>query len=488
MDNLQGGTLALEHHYHLDQRLDSFGLVTVYAGIQDPFDLPVRISVYDGLVDAGAAPSVADRIKDSAHRASRLDEPGLLATIDFGEIEQGVPFVVERTVPGPSLADRIESKSVFAPSDVADLVARLAGLLQTAHEHQFYHGAIKPEWVLFADDDAPFDRAHLAHLGIGPSMAELVDMSEAVLTTDLVDAFAPECFDVAARDDDAGESDESDSASDSRPHLTAAADQWALAALAYRLLVGVHPFFDDPVDASEGILRIKTEEPPSLQELGIDEPLATVVDRALSRDPDDRWPTIERFSEAFCDAVFESDASSSTSSTSDDDSPTAKVPGPSEPESGGEDPVDSAIDDADSATPPGPRPSGQLLTAALAALVVTNLVWFFVVLDGRSQPEDEQNDAPPPQVAVPDTLPVEGTGPQIDTDPSDSEIIEVRADGTEQPLGDTTPFVIAELLDERSKLEVLLRQPGYHDHRVTIEASDTRQDILLDLVDDADDT
>ncbi len=471
MENLQGGTLALEHHYHLDKRLDSFGLVTVYAGTQDPFDLPVRVAVYGGLLEADAGPDVAERIKDAAHRSSRLRSPGLLATVDFGEIEEGVPFVIERTVPGPSLSDRMEQKSVFSPDQVVELVSRLAHVLQPIHDDQLYHGCLKPEWIFFPSDDAPMDRACLAHVGISPSMSELTSMAQAVLTTDLVDAFAPESFDVAARD----QGDDDDPAP--RPHLSAASDQWALACTAYRLLVGVHPYFDDPVDASEGILRIKTEDPPSLSEMGIDEEIAQVIDRALHRDPQRRWPTVTAFARALDEAVHgraTSESSAETDSDPDDESTSPIVPTPQDL-----DEPDLATDDVELA---GPGPSGYLLTIALAALLLTNLGWFFALL--YDQPDDDDPDEPSvAQASEPGVLPAELMGTQIDTTPTAAQIVEIRSDGTEAPL-DTTPLSVSELLDQRSRIELLLRQPGYVDHRLTIDASETRQDIQIELIAD----
>lgn len=471
MENLQGGTLALEHHYHLDERIDSFGFVTRYAATQDPFDLPVQITVYSGLVDAGADVTISDTIKAAARRASVLEAPGLLAVVDFGEIEQGVPFVIEETVPGTSLAAQLETQAVFAPDDVLELVERLTELLQEASDRGVCHGNLKPEWILLPNDASSFSDARLGHFGLSPSMAELVAMPQAVLTTDLVEAFPPECFDVSARDQEQeSASDEGEQRDASRrSHLTPAADQWALAVLAYRLLVGVHPFFNDPVDASEGILRIKTEAAPSLAEMGIDEEIADVIDRALSRDPDDRWPSIDAFGRALRHAV--------RGPLGDDEDSSPR------PLAADEEQLDqSDIEEGPTAMEPmGPRPSGYLLTAALVGLLLTNLGWFFFTMAQEETGDDEASVAAEAQSPSPDTLP---SGLQLKTVPSNAELI-IVGDDEERSLG-ATPHVITESLFEGSQLSLILRNPGYHDQRLVLDETEVGQNLALHLIGDDD--
>ncbi len=483
MENLQGGTLALDHHYHLDERIRSVGLVTVYAATQDPFDHPVRVTVYDGLADDAVGPDIAARIKQSAHDASHLPVQGLLPVVDFGEIEPGIPFVIEKTRPGPSLTRRIEARDVFAPSDVATLVDRIADLLQRAHDAGICHGNLKPDWIVFGDDNAPLDTACLSHLGIGPSMRELVALSQTVLTTDLVDTFAPESFDVASRDDDTADPSPSElplDADGTSPHLTPAADQWALAALAYRLLVGVHPFFDDPVDASEGILRIKTEEPPSLSEMGVDPSVSDVIDRALSHEPDDRWPSIQDFSTALRQAIdgpstsSTGDGSPSTSATIDVDESDPTSGSPSETVDG-----DTSFDEQQPiAGPVEPQPSGLLLTGALVALLISNLGWFFWAMNDSSddEPVERQSADVEPAHALP-------TGLQIQTEPSAAQLSVLEADDGEAHMLGDTPQAIPQQLLETSYLKLLIDHDDYHDQQLTIEETETGQNIVLQLVD-----
>ena len=471
MEDLQGGTLALEHHYHLDRRIDSFGLVTLYAGTQDPFGLPVQITVYDRLPELGAGVELAERIEASARRASLLDEPGLFAVVDFGEIGEGIPFVIEQTVSGSSLAKKLQSQSVFSPRQVLALVDRIAPLLQNAHDRDIYHGNLKPEWIALPEGDEGFEAAHIGHFGLSPSMEELVQMPQAVLTTDLVEAFPPEAFDVAARDESPDEDADDDSPPSAAPHLTARADQWALGALTFRLLVGMHPYFDDPVDASEGILRIKTEQPPSLAEMGIDQEIADVVDRALSPDPQERWPSVDHFRRALRDAIDDSPKETDRS----DDSPTPAPVDGGRKNAGLEDSPDS---DLDPLSVPGPRPSGYLLTIALGALILSNLTWFFFTMadDGESTDLPEQAAE---EIAGSMVLP---SGLQLETSPADAELLRLRND-QEEVLG-TTPLVLSESLLNDGELHLLIRHGDYLDQPLFFRDSELGPSLRLPLIAD----
>ncbi len=450
MENLQGGTLALEHRYQIDTHRGSFGFVTLYEGTQDPFDLPVRIAVFDGLPEAGASDEIGRRIKESATRASLLRDDGLLATVDFGEIDRGLPFIIEEAVPGHSLADEIARRGALAPQEVADVVERLADLLTPLHRQGLFHGNLQPQWVLLPEGDDSHRRARVGHVGVGLTMEELLAMPQAVLTTDLVDAFAPEAFDSQIN----------------LPFPSAAADQWALAALAYRMFVGVHPFFDDPVDASEGIIRIKSDEAPSLKEMGIADEIADTISRGLRREPKRRFPSVQAFARALREAVDGPDA---TPLLDADHPPEATAS-----------PALQDLDTDDEPSPPtGPRPSGYLLTFALMALVLSNLGWFFLSLDETDAPAPEEATPPSPRTTLP-------AGLQLHTTPSGATIYAIPTDGTlpeeVPPLGDT-PFVLP--VDQRDQPHrFLVRLPGHLDQTFTIEETAAGQDLRLYLHED----
>ena len=457
MEDLQGGTLALEHRYQIDARLESAGLITLYTATQDPFLLPVRVAVYDGLPEAGGSPALIERIKTSAALASSLDLPGILHTADYGEIDTGLPFVIEESLPGTSLQALLSRKGVLSPEDVATLIDRLATLLQKAHDRSLFHGNLQPRWIILPEGKNQLSNARLGHFGLGFSLAELRAMPQAVLTTDLVEAFPPEAFDTNTDSE--------------TPHLSSDADQWALAALAYRLLVGVHPFFDDPVDASEGILRITSEEAPPLTDMGISTPISDAIARALRKNPARRWPSIQTFARELHQAVH-----GPSTSVDDLSSPSPSIdtdPPPSDPHP----PRTDSSSELSTPATIGPRPSGYLLTFALLALILSNLAWFFFSMT---------DDQIPPEEVIVEEASTLLAGLQLHSTPPGAQIFFL--DSPTDPLQEdalpiaTTPYVLPSSAPDGGTLHVLLRLPGHLDQRLAIDDTTSGQDLRLFLV------
>lgn len=453
MENLQGGTLALEHRYFLEARRESAGLITLYEGRQDPFGLSVRVVVYDGLPEAGADHRLVERIKHSATKAGELDVYGVLRATDFGEIDAGLPFFIEEVLPGRSLSTVLADKGVLSLADTVEIIEGLAKILRDAHRVERYHGNLQPRWIWIPEGKAGLSDPRLGHFGMGFSVDELLGMAQAVLTTDLVDALGPECFTSGEEGENRGEG---------RANLSAEADQWGLAALSYRLLVGVHPFFDDPVDASEGILRIKSEEAPSLTAMGISEEVAEVIARGLRRNPGERWPDVGLFAEKLREAAFGKRAETESAPR------VAERP----PEAAWQEEEDDEVAQAYL----GPRPSGYLLTAALVALLFSNLGWYFYMyvdapVDGVETVEEEAT-----------TL---LSGLQLHTSPPGAEIF-LLASEEEAPTQDTarlgsSPQVLPVSTENGDPVRVLVRREGYRDQVLTVEETAVGQDVRLFL-------
>lgn len=453
MENLQGGTLALEHRYHIESRQESAGLITIYGATQDPFQLPVRVIVYDGLPEAGAATPLLERIKASAREASELDLYGVLQASDFGEIDEGLPFVIEEVIAGRSLSSILSERGVLSLSETLEVIEGLAKILEEAHKRKRYHGNLQPRWIWIPEGKAGFSDPRIGYFGMGFGMAELLSMSQAVLTTDLVEAFAPECFGAAEGNKD-------------RPNLSADADQWALASLAYRLLVGVHPFFDDPVDASEGILRIKSEEAPSLRAMGISEEVAEVIARGLRKNPAQRWQGVGLFARRLREAI------SGKEEIVGDEKGSAAAP--ARKKGPGEEQEAQAAPSQDRIEYRGPRPSGYLLTIALMALVLTNLGWYFFHFAAEEVEEVEIVEEEGHRLL---------SGLQLHTSPPGAQIYLLEEEGTElleatEPIG-STPHVLP--TQEDGALRLLVRLGGFRDQRLFVEETAVGQDLRLIL-------
>jgi serine/threonine-protein kinase len=451
MQNLQGGTLALEHRYDVQQRTGQVGFVTLYHGMQDPFERPIWLTVYDVIAEAGAPPEVFERLRRRADLASHLDAPGVLRTLDYGEIEAGLPFVVSERVSGYTLETYLSREGTLSPEQTADIVDRLAEVLGAAHDQGVTHGSLTPHWIHIRDGD--LSSLMVGHFQLGLSIDEILAAEGAVMAREAAAPVPPEAFE--ERD---GENDELPP-----PHFSVAADVYALGTIAYTALTGVHPYFDDDQDASEGLLRLRTGEAEPLEDLGIDPDISDVVQRAIARDPADRWPDAEAFADALREIV-----SPERRPESEDRGESPDFDSPLEAEKGQE----LALKDAetpDSTEEREPGPADLLLTIIVAALLFSNLGWIYYI-----SYTDAGNDGGQ-QTSV---LPAE-TGLRIESDPSGAT---VRIVDGEMPsrLGET-PLVVSDGLLNGRQVELEVEKEGFEPARVRVDKNEDHHQIVVPL-------
>lgn len=378
LDNLQGGTLALEHRYDVLERADRHGFITLYHGRQEPFGKTVWIKAYDGLVDVGADVALFDRIKRACDVASHLDADGVLRVIDYGELEGGIPFVISERTDAEPLSHHLSREGTLSAEATAALLGRLARVLAGAHRQGIAHGALAPRWIYV--DGNRFGEASIGHFQLALTVREILSTESAVMSADAVSAFAPEMFEQAN-----AEGDDPEAVSTG---FALAGDVWALGVLAYTALVGVHPFFEDDLDASEGILRLRNEEPRPLSELGVDEEISDVVARALDKDPEARFESVEALADAFAQAVgIQEEADTPLSAPA---SPPSPARTDDEAQAPREKPPRRSFDEP---TERQPGPSDRLMTLVIVLLVLTNLAWLFYVT-GLSADERSSQTSP----------------------------------------------------------------------------------------------
>lgn len=194
--------------------------------------------------------------------------PNIVIVYDAGFAADGRAYLAMEDLEGGSLADRMAS-GPLAPDEVARIGIDLCGALTAAHEAGVLHRDVKPANVLIARDG----RHKLADFGIATVGVD--EQAQAALTP----AYAPpEAFEGR--------------------HLDARADQYSLGATLHALLRGEAPFSSrSGEELMAMLLRIADEGPPPLP-ADVPPELAGAIYRAMSRQPDDRYPTLATFSEA----------------------------------------------------------------------------------------------------------------------------------------------------------------------------------------------
>jgi tetratricopeptide (TPR) repeat protein len=218
------------------------------------------------------------RFKREALTAARLAGHARVVTIfDVGEWE-GRPYMVMEYLPGGTLADRAREGPVDWETALAWL-AQAAEALDAAHELGIVHRDVKPPNLLF---DARGDLA-VGDFGIARAADDTMGMTAAGTVLGTAGYLAPE----QALGRPAGP----------------ASDRYALAIVGYELLTGGRPFERSSTTA-EAAAHIHEPVPPASQRgVGLPPTVDRVFDRALAKEPAERYPSNAAFVEALRSAV-----------------------------------------------------------------------------------------------------------------------------------------------------------------------------------------
>jgi hypothetical protein len=95
--------------------------------------------------------------------AASLDHPGILPIHEAG-VEDGVPFLAMRYVPGRDLERMLRDEAPLPPVTALSIVRQVAAALDFAHRRGVLHGDVKPANILV--EDGPQLVAYLADFGL----------------------------------------------------------------------------------------------------------------------------------------------------------------------------------------------------------------------------------------------------------------------------------------------------------------------------------
>jgi eukaryotic-like serine/threonine-protein kinase len=229
----------------------------------------------------GRIPGARERFVREARATARIAHPNIVDIYDVGTEHDSV-FLVMEYLRGETLADRLARMRLRPEEAIVLLMPALRGIAE-AHRHGVIHRDLKPDNIFLCCTDSGMElEATVLDFGISKiaddELRELeLTHSGTVLGTPYY--MAPEQV-RGARDVDVR------------------ADVYSIGVILFEVLAGQKPFDADTYN--ELILKIATEPPPQLSSLApeVDPRLAAVVERAMARDADVRFHTIEELAVA----------------------------------------------------------------------------------------------------------------------------------------------------------------------------------------------
>jgi serine/threonine-protein kinase len=223
---------------------------------------------------------VEDRSKLSrfireAELASALESPHSVDVIDYGETEEGAPYIVMEYVKGPDLGAVLDHFGVLDERIVARLVLDILSALDEAHGRGIVHRDLKPENVFIVEvHGAVHPIAKVGDFGIAKSISQNSPLSSRATQTAIGTVLCTPAY--ASPELLKGE-------------VTVQADIYALGHMMAEMLDGEPPYRDHhPVQV--GARQLEAAEVP-LGSRSSRSKLRPVIELALAKDPRKRFST-----------------------------------------------------------------------------------------------------------------------------------------------------------------------------------------------------
>ncbi len=272
---------ALDGRYELHELIGEGTFGRVYRGYDRRLARDVAIKVIKPWW--AEDPDWADSFGREAQLLARISDPGIVQIYDVGHAEEGLYYVTE-LVDGESLAALLRRGGRLAPWRACGIAEQLCRALEHAHAEQIVHRDIKPANVLISRRGG----VKVGDLGI----ARLADGG----TTDGGTATIVGTPRYMAPEQASGQP------------VTPATDVYSAGIVLFEMLAGQPPFGGD--SAVEIALRHVQEPVPPLPP-GTPISLERIVERALAKDPADRYQSAAAMADELAHAQARARAGSS---------------------------------------------------------------------------------------------------------------------------------------------------------------------------------
>ncbi|MBK8217714.1 MAG: protein kinase [Myxococcales bacterium] len=273
---MKPGTL-LADRYRIEGPLGSGGMGQVWVAVHEGLGQRVALK----LLKSTEGPGAVERFRREAQILARLRGEHVARATDFGSLPSGELYLVLEHLVGQDLARVLRGGPLPVPVGVG-YALQVCEALSEAHAAGLVHRDIKPPNLFLTTRPDGTSIVKVLDFGIarevrGPSAAR-----EEITTTGMVVATV---------------SYASPEQLVSSKHVTAATDQFSLAATLYEMITGARAF---PGETHVAMAAVLSGHAPNLRERVPEAPegLAEVVARALAKRPEDRFPSIAAFARA----------------------------------------------------------------------------------------------------------------------------------------------------------------------------------------------
>src|ERR1044072_2032140 len=263
-------------HYKILSQIGSRGMGIVYEA-QD-LTLNRRVAIKT-IKESGALKA---RLLREAHAVSKINHPNIATVYDYGETDEGQPFIVMELVKGKNFDDFIRNGKLNLFQNI-EIIIKVTDALQAAHNKGIIHRDIKPSNIVVGDNL----EVKVLDFGLSKQLEIPLNEPETSHHTDLLDTTKTQEGIVLGTPLYLSPEQASLKKVDQR------SDIFSLGTLLYESITGKTPFYADNV--METCAKILRDDPPPPSSINpqILPALDKITLKALAKKPGERYQNIE---------------------------------------------------------------------------------------------------------------------------------------------------------------------------------------------------
>jgi serine/threonine-protein kinase len=295
-ENLTGQTVA---GYRLEAMVGEGGTSTVYRA-RHPEHGVVAVKILREKLRHDK--TAIARVVREAKYGARVEHPNVVRTIEIGEAPGNMHFLATEWAEGDLLERYAKRTGPLPAEEVAAIVTQIARAVEAAHSVGIVHRDLKPENVMY---DSETRTVKLLDFGIAVDTEAREDerLTRAGFFVGTLMYVAPEAL--------------------SGEIVSAQADQYSLATIAYYLLTAVLPYVAK--SPREMFSQLLTQPPIPInkarKDMVFSADVERVIQRGLARAPADRYASASQFASELNDALLKTRVEAATASSGEERAP-----------------------------------------------------------------------------------------------------------------------------------------------------------------------
>ncbi|HEX3770047.1 MAG TPA: serine/threonine-protein kinase [Polyangiaceae bacterium] len=273
---------VIDGKYRLVRIIGTGGMGSVYEGE----NLLIRRRVAIKILNSGTTQN-ADAIKRFEREAQAAGEIGndhILEVLDLGSLPNGDRYLVMEYLDGETLAARIERHGRLSPIQISPIARQFLTALASAHAAGIIHRDLKPENIFILRSKAGrVDFVKLIDFGISKFSRRFTEGEQRMTRADAVLGTPVYMSPEQARG--ARETD-------------VRSDIYSCGVILYESVTGRVPFDGDSFNDLMFKIALSDAPSPLAHVPSLDPEFSWIIERAIKRDPNERFASAQEFAEA----------------------------------------------------------------------------------------------------------------------------------------------------------------------------------------------